>query len=193
MSEAFEAYGMFLALQRHFTSETYDYERYNGKVKTNYEKFLKRHDKYHFHRLSKREDPKNLILANVVKNPKVWVTDVMDAEGEKVYKDWKKRIDALTQNFKEDIGRLEGDFDSLLLVENGKYPKMLKYYQHGSISKESLMIVNEVTGAFKHWNNKIEDQLIWPELYFNMKKYRTFLQLESKRTKFIQIIIEKYS
>ena len=193
MSEAFEAYGKFLAYQRHFTSEGYDYHRYNGKVKTNYEKFLQRHDRFHFHKLSKREDVDGLIIANMIKKPKVWVTDVLDADGEKTYKDWKRRIEALTYNFQEDIGRLEGGLNDLLKVEDGKYPKMLKYYQHDSISKESLIIINEVTGAFKHWNAKIEDQLIWPDLYFSMKKYRTFLQLESKKPKFIQIIVDHFS
>lgn len=193
MSDAFTAFGTFLAIQRHFTSESYDYFRYSGKVKTNYEKFLKRHDRFHFHKLSKREDMQGLIVSNIVKNPKIWVTDVLDADGDRTYRDWKKRIESLTYSFKEDIGRLEGKFDDLVVVENGKYPTMLKYYQHGSISKESLLIINEVTGVFKHWNKKIEDQLIWPELYFNMKKYRTFLTLEGKRDKYIQIIVNHFS
>lgn len=193
VTNAFEAYGMFLAMQRHFTSETYDYFQYNGKVKTNYDKFLQRHDRFHFHKLSKRENPQDLILANLLQNPKKWILDVLDAEGEKIYKDWKKRTEAMTYCFQADISRLEGDFDDLLTVKDGSYPKLLKYYQHGSISLESLMIINEVTGVFKHWNKKIEDQLIWPDLYFIMKKYRTFLSLENNKSKYVPIIVDKFS
>ena len=49
----FEAYIQFLALKLHFTSEHYDYFKYNGKHNATMASFEKRTDKRFFKRLAK--------------------------------------------------------------------------------------------------------------------------------------------
>ncbi len=42
--DAFKTYVDYLALKRHFTTKTYDYHKYNGKVKVSFEAFQTRKD-----------------------------------------------------------------------------------------------------------------------------------------------------
>ena len=48
----FEAYLQFLALKLHFTSDHYDYFKYNGKHNASLESYDKRTDKRFFKRLA---------------------------------------------------------------------------------------------------------------------------------------------
>ena len=45
---------MYLAIRLHFQSPNYDFVKYNGEIKCTKESFMKRNDRYFFHKLSKR-------------------------------------------------------------------------------------------------------------------------------------------
>ena len=45
--EGFDAYCLYLAINNHFNTESYDFFKYNGKVPVKLPAFLKRNDKYH--------------------------------------------------------------------------------------------------------------------------------------------------
>ena len=44
----FECYKTYLALKHHFTNQSYDYFKYNGKTKANEQTFKTRKDRYFF-------------------------------------------------------------------------------------------------------------------------------------------------
>ena len=46
--EGYDAYTLYLGIKLHFYSKGYDFVKYNGKVKSDINSFLKRKDKYHF-------------------------------------------------------------------------------------------------------------------------------------------------
>ena len=74
----FEAYIQFLALKLHFTSEHYDYFKYNGKHNATMASFEKRTDKRFFKRLAKRNI--NIVeyyVANLI-DGKEWVSQFDD-------------------------------------------------------------------------------------------------------------------
>ena len=66
---AFNSYVKYLAYKRHFTTKSYDFHKYNGKVKANFETFRTRNDAYFFAKLANKPDYENMILANMVVNP----------------------------------------------------------------------------------------------------------------------------
>ena len=45
--EGYDAYCLYLAINNHFHSDSYDFFKYNGKVSAKLESFMKRKDKYH--------------------------------------------------------------------------------------------------------------------------------------------------
>ena len=50
----FAAYALWNALKLHFTSDSYDYFKYNGKTNVSKQTFSIRKDKYQFYKLSRK-------------------------------------------------------------------------------------------------------------------------------------------
>ena len=56
-----ECYRMYMAIRLHFHSKSYDYFKYNGKVRASNDSFYKRRDKYRFDHLSRQYNEKNIM------------------------------------------------------------------------------------------------------------------------------------
>jgi len=91
---SFDAYVMYIALKRHFSS-SYDYVKYNGKVNVSVASLEKRRDKYSFTKLAKQPDPFGLAVANLFEDTSKWVGDLFDDESQRVYTSMKKRRETL--------------------------------------------------------------------------------------------------
>ena len=61
MYGGFDVYKTYLAVKLHFTTDTYDYYKYGGKVNTKLDTFTKRKDRYFFHKLSTRYAEDNIL------------------------------------------------------------------------------------------------------------------------------------
>lgn len=188
--DAFDVYVYYLALKRHFTS-SYDYFKYNGKVKANAMSFENRKDKFFFYKLSKKKDSKDYILANLIVNPNVWAGDLVDDKAETIYNEWLKRKQSLTYQFKSDILELDDeDFNSNFIVENGQHPKVLKLYNMNRISLETLVILCDITGCQKYWEKTIQDTIVFPDINRLVKKYSPFLEYDKQKMK--QILLDNF-
>jgi hypothetical protein len=51
--DGYDAYTLYLGIKLHFNSKDYDFIKYNGKVRSDINSFLKRKDKFHFGKLHK--------------------------------------------------------------------------------------------------------------------------------------------
>jgi len=187
---AYEMYGRFLALQRHFTSD-YDAFKYNFKVRTNHDKFMERNDRFMFHKLSKHDDPDGLMISNFLIRDKVWVTDLFDARAEETYKEYRKRRANVTYNFRNELSKVDVGFNEMLEVKNGQYPILLRKFLSKDISPETMVGVEALTGVFKMWDKNITDEYMWPETRRRLTKYRPFLELKKDALK--QVVIDIFS
>ena len=187
----FEAYKLYLAVKRHFTTPTYDYFKYNGKIKVSQDSFESRKDKYMFYKLSKKEDLLDYLVANLSEEPNIWVGDLIDKKCELIYNTYKSRKESLTYIFKNDIENLLEDFDQNFKVENGDYPYLLKLLIRKKINKETFIIMNDCVSFFSSWNKKIIDPILWPTISMNCKKLYPFLEFE--KDKYCKILREKFS
>jgi hypothetical protein len=187
----FEVYCDYVALKQHFTTESYDYVKYQGKMRLKYETFEKRNDKYSFEKLSKHKDPHGFLLANMVHDPKVWVgTLVRSTDAEKIYEDWRKRQQSLTYTFRDEIGCLENDFNSNFICSDGKHPPLLKKYIRDEISFETLCILLHLTSANKHWDDRMKYDVIWREKSLRISKYTPFISFDENKLK--KILLEHF-
>jgi hypothetical protein len=187
--DAFDIYVYYLALKRHFTS-TYDFFKYNGKVKANAMSFENRKDKFFFYKISKKKDAKDFILANMLENPNAWAGDLVDDKAENVYTDWLKRKQALTYQFKSDIMELNEDFNSNFIVEDGQHPRLLKLYSMNRVSLETLVILCQVTGCLPYWEKTIKDTIVFPDINRRVRKYAPFLEYDKSKMK--KIILDNF-
>ena len=65
----FDTYKTYLALKNHFTKDSYDYHKYQGKSRASLQSFYKRKDRYWFEKLSRQKEDKEVIdffVANFV-------------------------------------------------------------------------------------------------------------------------------
>lgn len=171
----FEAYRTYLALKQHFTKPGYDFFKYNGKVNVQQSSFEVRKDKYQFYKLSKHKDPLNYLVSNFVYNDIKWIGDLFSDPSKDAYTNWLKYQQAITYNFTNELNKLLTKFNDNFIVTNGQHPHLLKLYKTNEISLETLIILDDILGFTKHWNNQIDDTIIWPTIYQKMVKYRPFI------------------
>lgn len=180
----FECYKEYVALKSHFTEPAYDYFKYQGKIKLNLNTFQKRKDKVFFEKLAKHSDLKNFLLANFVNNEKAWVRNLAyNEEAEKVYKEWLKKTQSLSYTFKEDLNKLNEDFDSNFVCKDNEHPVLLRKFLGKEICIETVCLLLEFSGALKHWNSKMKHDLVWDSLKLKFEKYVPFLRCDKEKMK----------
>lgn len=187
--EAFDAYMMYLSLKRHFTlGSGYDYFKYNGKTNASKASFDTRNDKYSFHKLSRKDSPRDYVVANFVKHgPNIWIGDLVgDSKCEETYKSWVKKRESMTYTFKSDLEKLSG-IDTSLKSVNGDYPELLKLMNKNEVCIETVIILNDILGFMKRWNRDISDPVIWPEIYNTCVKYKPFIEYDADKLKRVAI------
>ena len=190
----FSAFALYNAFKLHFTSDSYDYFKYNGKTNVSKDTFTNRKDKYSFYKLSRKynlEDLRDFYLANFVDRDVSWIGEIANAEGEDSFKDWQKRNQSLTYRFEQDIIKLlelVDTPDQLLKVTNG-YPILLEKTLQKETQIETLCILDDIMNFFPMWDKKISDPVIWPAFKKKCVKYRPFINYD--KAKFKNILLEK--
>ncbi len=192
MITGYEAFGIFQALKLHFTSDSYDFFKYNGKSKVSVDAFENRKDKYHFYKLSRRLTSRDelimFIVANFVQNENIWVGDLLTEESETIYRQRQKVIQSLSYIFENDCRKLFDGIDNpneFLKVTNGEYPVLMTKTLQRDIEIETLCIINKILGFMPNWNNKIEDTIRWPLFYRKVIKFSEFLPKDVTKFKMI--------
>jgi|TARA_R110002050_G_scaffold168478_1_gene299689 hypothetical protein len=184
----YQVYTKYIALKNHFTQKNYDFFTYGGKVRAKESSFEIRKDKYFFYKLSKHKDVQNFLLANLLDGGKdFWVGTMRDSGPEEVYRDWKKRQESLTYTFKNDLTKLNDDFDSNFRNEKYGHPHLLRLYLRGDVCIETMCILDMLVNYSTPWNKFLEKDLIWSDKYTIIKKYKPFLSINTDKMKAITL------
>ena len=181
--DSFNAYVKFLALKKHFTTDNYDYFKYNGKVRANYETFMSRNDAYSFAKLAKKDDPQGLILSNLLINKNIWVRDLLDSEGEARYTNWRKRIESLGYIFKSELVHLNDEYKQNFISRDGQHPLVMTLLLQKKISLETFTILAFITNIFSYWSEKVVDKHVSFDIINKSRKYKPFLEYDEQRFK----------
>lgn len=179
---AFEAYKMYLGIKSHFAQSNYSYVKYKGSVRATEQSFNKRNDRYFFEKLSKQSDLLNFLIANFLEGD-IWVRDLFNDESVARYVHWQRRIQSLTYNFEMELSEISGDFKGYFLVRNGQHPLLLKEFRQGSISVETLTILNDLMNFFPYWDKNISDNIIWPKTRDKCLRYAEFIKYDKPKMK----------
>ena len=179
--DSFNAYVKFLALKKHFTTDSYDYFKYNGKVRANRETFMSRNDAYSFAKLAKHDDPQGLILSNLLINKNVWVRDLLDSEGEARHTNWMKRIESLGYIFKSELAHLNDEYKRNFISQDGQHPLVMTLLLQKKISLETFTILSHQANIFSYWEQKVVDKIVSCDIINKSRKYKHFLDFEPKR------------
>lgn len=192
MMSAFECYKEYLALKNHFSKPDYDYFKYNGKLRANADSFNTRKDKLFFQKLAKHPDVHNFLVANLSENEKHWIRDLAYSEdAEKTYKNWLKRQQSLSYVFKQELGKLDSDFNRNFVVKSNEHPLLLKLFLAKEISLETLCLLLDLSGAKKHWDSKMQYDLIYDSIRVKIEKYTPFIRCDKEKLR--KIVVEHFS
>ena len=191
---SYEAYTLYLAIKLHFTTPNYDYFKHNAKVNSSLNSFLKRNDRFFFHKLATKygNNLREYYVSNFVDRPKTWVGDLVRSDGDTIYNKWKKYNESFSYNFRNDCVLLrnviDGDnirFDDVFSVDSGQHPRLLRLLLSEQISIQSVIILDKVLGFVKRWDKEIKETIIWPEKSFKLKKLNPFIKFNLTKCKFI--------
>lgn len=210
MSEqkAYAAYQTFMALKQHFSKSTYDYFKYNGRIKSNINSFRMKKDRFQFELLTRKYDESELIdflVANLIRTPNIWIGELCkNPEHAEHYKEWKKNKQALTYQFTCDIlsikssmnhlQQVDQDFNQLFASRLNEHPMLLDIYTEGTISLETLIGIDLVLGCFAQWERDLSGDIIWDDLYQLCRQYAPFLRYDvKKRNTFKKILVREFA
>jgi hypothetical protein len=179
--ESFDVYLKYLALKRHFTTESYDFHKYHGKVKASFDSFQTRSDAYFFFKLSKNRNWNDLILANLIKDPNIWVRDLCEESAEQVYVEWKRKIDGLTHHFTSELNKLKPTLEDNFTVANGSHPYVITLLFRNQISLEFFTILTHITNVFPYWKQQLEYDVVAQDAIKLATKYLPFIKVDKKK------------
>ena len=192
---SYEAYTLYLAIKLHFTSSNYDFYRHNAKVNSSFNTFLKRNDRFFFHKLTtkySKEEMLDYFVCNFFHNSKTWIGNLVRADGETNYTKWKKYNQALTYNFRNDCllvrNIIDADrisFDDMFRVSNGQHPRLLRLLLSEQIAVQTFIILDKILSFCKNWDKEITETIIWPEKSFKVAKLKPFVNFNLTKCKFI--------
>jgi hypothetical protein len=191
----FEVYKIYISLKTHFSNDKYDFEKYNGKLPLTLESFEKRNDKYYFLKLSKnpnvQKDCVGYFLGNWYFNEEFkWIGDLVGDESVKRYLAWKGNQESLFYNFSTEIDTLEENFNDLIKVPKGDYPKLFYKLNQKDISLDTVCIINKLVSFIEYWDKSISDTIYYPMVKKRIIKYEPFIKIDTKKYK--DKIIQKY-
>lgn len=192
--DGFQTYQTYLSLKLHFSKESYDFFRFNGKSKSKIESFEKRKDKYFFKKLSSKFDDNTIIeyfVSLFVNDRTFWIGNILDKDSELIYKEWKRKTQSLFYVFEKDIDNLlmnYNNFDEWFKIKY-TYPPIIKEYLASNVNIETLVILNQILNYIDDIDKKIFDTLIWPDIKRKIIKYSPFLKIEI--TKYKDLIRKK--
>ena len=183
--EGFDAYCLYLAINNHFNTESYDFFKYNGKVPVKLPAFLKRNDKYNFAKLARehREELRDFLVANLSKQ-KYYVKTLLDNECVDNYREFKKRKQKLTYTITEDMRYLYENYESIdkvLDVENGQHTPLLKEFLGNNIQAETFIVFDNMFGIYKDYDEMIQEKFIWPKTKLKLNKLKPFIEYEQQK------------
>jgi len=180
----FEVYKTYLSVKNHFTKDKYDFHKYCGKTNASIQSFYKRKDRYWFERLSRQKNEKEVIdffVANFVTSNdpnSLWIGNIIRT-GESVYISWKKRNQSLTYTFKEEIEKILSNYSIHDLFDcSSGHPIILKKYLDGTISVETLVILNKILFIKTDFDKKMSDDPVWGLISKIIKKYDPFINID---------------
>lgn len=170
--QGYEAYKMYLALQRHF-STNYDYFKYNGKVNASAAAYEKRQDAFSFEKLVKIVQPEQLqdfYVCHFLDNPKCWIRSMSRSN----YDTYKAVIKNFSKTFRDDCEVLSQQHLPSLMKVDGDIPLIHKMCINKQVSIESLIAIDKFYPFIDKHEEAVTVPFVFPDHIMKLKKYRPF-------------------
>ncbi|MDP7367983.1 MAG: hypothetical protein QGH83_12105, partial [Candidatus Pacebacteria bacterium] len=135
-------------------------------------------------KIYKEEELTKFLVSNFVKTSDLWVGNITSPEGRENYIAWKAKIQSLPYVFQNEIDEIFDDtneFNELFECVDGQHPPVLRSVFGGDLSIESFIIMDSILRFSSTFNEKIEESVMWPNLYSMCLKYAPFLIVNKQK------------
>lgn len=185
----YDVYRAYLSLKLHFTTDTYDIIKQNGRIRASKQSFLKRKDLFSIKKVSELYTDKEVVdflVANFVSGNR-W-GGIFDQDSKNTYVQWKKRLESITYTFEKELNEILSNcelkkimFEDALKSFNSQHPLLLKLYLNGRVSMETLVILNKLNNYVEDLDHSLAKDIIWPDVSRLIKKYSPFLSIDKEK------------
>lgn len=186
----YDAFLVYQGIKLHFTTDSYDYIKYNRTYRCSMETFDKRKDKYSFHKLARKfgtkEELEFFVASVFLSNPKAWVGELNGDAMHDLYLHHRKIKESLEYRTIDDLGRIGirsvDDLKKALTIdelEDG-YPPLLRSVMCGEIELETLIAIDVLTNCFDSWAKQVQDTIIFPKWKLRLQRYLPFMDVDKK-------------
>lgn len=194
----YECYEIYIAMKLHFSSESYDAIKFQGKVRANAKSFNKRNDTYIFEKMGKKYKKDELIMffiANFVDDNK-YIKDLLNEDANERYKEMQKILQSMSYVFSNDVDYILSytkthniNFDDLFYGESNDYPILLKMAMQKDIHLETFIVLNKVLNFLPDFDKRIRENYVWPDFRNKFIKYGLFINADKE--KYLKILKDK--
>ena len=186
----YEAFILHHAVNLHF-NRSYDCWKYNFKTNVTEKTYWKRPDKFQLTKIGKRFKTRDDIIlyfaSHQIAGNKYTGDMIRD---EDTYTQFLKRIDSISYLFKNELEEISDvKFDKLLEIED-TYPKIVQLHLEGTVSLETVCIINRLTGFINKAHKQITETILWPDLFNKISKYQSFLKFDDSKMR--KIILDVF-
>ena len=187
----FAAYKTYLAVKSHFTSN-YDFFKYQGKIVAKETSFNQRKDRFFFEKIERlhRKELVEFFVSNLILDEKAWIGSLVSDESENNFINWKRRFESLKYEFRVDVSKIvtymEEEnivFDELFFSGENDHPHIFKLLMGNTISLETFIIMDKVLNFIAKINKNLLDDPIWSSYNRKIRKYSSFIEIESDEYK----------
>ena len=190
--KGYEAYKLYLALQRHFSTESYDFFKYHGKVKANVSSYEKRGDMFAFEKVANiipEDELKTFFIAHFLEDPKMWIKRM----SRDTYLSYKNRLSKMSYNFEQDMLKIkEIGPNKVFSTNSSSLTPFIDMTSSGQISLESAVIFGKIYNYMPELEEKLLNMgFVWPEMRLKLQKYAPFIECDL--AKYTQIMHKIFS
>jgi T4 gene Gp59 loader of gp41 DNA helicase C-term len=199
MLSPYQVYCTWLALHTHFTrmnpfgQKSYNFVASNGKTLTTQEAF-ERHSEHKMFKVAKFNDVRDFLVAylsfvsiNKGKRPRIGDLIEWKENESRPIRKWQGKIESLNHTLKIDLMKLSKySINELLYPTDKKYPLIVKMWLKGTVSIETLVLLNGAYNIFAVWD-KLYLGTQYADIYTEHKKlwvaYSYFLNIDVDKIK----------
>ena len=195
MYGGFDVYKIYLGVKLHFTTDSYDYNKYGGKTNAKLDTFTKRKDRYFFHKLSKRfneRDVLDFLVSNFIISGDKWIGELISNESVETYTKYRKYNESFKYHFRDDCVRIANDFQSRNIrfddgfrVHMGQHPRMLRLLIQRKVNFQTAIYLNKNLSFIKDWDKNISEKVVWPKISHTIARLTPFLNFNMTEAKMI--------
>lgn len=183
----YEVFRTFNGLKSHFDIKTK--HDYNVKGGFGYKKqYENGRGKYFFDKIARGYHDtavEQLIIANLIINPNMWINDIASEQGHSNYLAWCKVNFSLKEKFKDDLTtilkvckNMGVQYNDVFVAPDREFPFIINMILEGLISLETFCILNRMMKITPFLNRDLAGDPTWEMLRDKVWLYQDFINCD---------------